>query len=84
MKIHYRPQDINNFHNQVGVPVNVKKDRYREDLLGNGPGFIISRPVAMRLRSHFCGVKDCKCPAGGILQLNEAGTEFGLLLAHAE
>ena len=80
------PAKINNFHGSDPITVRVKGDKhpYPSDF-GADRVYYISKRQARRVTSHFCGITDCRCPAGGVVvQLNPEGTEWGLMVGDDE
>jgi hypothetical protein len=75
MLIVLNPTGINNFHNSKPLTVRVS-----EMIEGwDEPLFKISKRQAARIRNHFCGITDCRCPAGGVVvEVSPDGDEFGL------
>lgn len=77
-KIHYLPTGINNFHNSTPIALNVRTDRFsyhHED----GEVYKITKSQAQRIKRHFCGIKECWCPAGAVIQLDQDGNEWAIL-----
>ena len=75
MKITYEPIGINNFHDSPNINLIVSG----ETATGfDDPVYLISKAQARRIEKHFCGITDCRCPAGAAIQLDESGTEFGI------
>ena len=79
MKLTYKPTGINNFHTAPAITLIVSG----ETADFNGPVYRINTRQAKRIQNHFCGITDCRCPHGAVIQLNEAGTEYGLPIAYA-
>lgn len=77
MKIFYEPTGIKDFHNQGGLSFRVSGET-------SGDNYIISRGQARRAQKHFCGMSDCRCPAGAVQQLTEDGSEWGLPIIFCE
>jgi hypothetical protein len=74
-KITYAPTGINNFHNSRPLVLVISGREVEGD---TGMLFTISKGQAKKIERHFCGVIDCRCPAGAAIQLNEVGTLFGI------
>lgn len=65
MKISYCPTGINNFHNRNAINLIIKN--YNEI---DGEMLEITKYQAWRIGAHFCGVTDCRCPAGAIVEFD--------------
>lgn len=77
MKTNYCPTGINNFHNSAPISLIVSGDK-ATGITCDGDVYRISTGQAKRIEKHFCGVAGCRCAAGAVQQLNEAGTEWGI------
>lgn len=75
-KITIEPKGINNFHNAPALTVRVSG----VEVQGFGERiYRISKRQARRIERHFCGISDCRCPAGGVvIETSANGDEFGL------
>lgn len=82
MQIIYQPSGINNFHNAAAVKLRVPATALLSDPIGTGDMYEISPRQARRLREHFCGITDCRCPGGAIANLNFEGTRCGVPTAY--
>lgn len=72
MKVTLSPTGINNFHNAPDLTIYLKRP-----LNLAGQYYPISEHQAKRIQNHFCGIKDCKCPAGGyIMETNFKNENF--------
>jgi len=72
-KILYRPNGINNFHNSrvIGVLVSgVPVKTYAGEL------YPLSDRQSKRVKKHFCGISECRCPAGALIEYEEG--KYGL------
>jgi hypothetical protein len=71
MNFKLSPHGVNNFHNCAPLYVRVR---------GKTPdGYPVSARVAKRIEKHFCGVADCRCPAGGVVvQTRQSPPEFAI------
>lgn len=76
MKISYKPTGVTNFHNSDAIRLVISGRK----IYGSGDREVyhISRRQARRVEKHFCGISGCRCPAGGVEQLNQGGTAWGL------
>jgi hypothetical protein len=74
-KITYNPRGINNFHNADPIRILVSTI---VDPDTPAPLYLITRRQAERIARHFCGVKECRCPAGGVQQMDPDGTEYAI------
>ena len=76
VKVSYRPTGINNFHNSPTIDLVISG----EVTIGiqDAPVYRISKRQGLRIEDHFCGVSGCGCPKGGVDQLDQDGTEFGI------
>lgn len=64
-----------NFHNAAPLTLRITSrpaDSYDGDV------YPVSDSQARRIRSHFCGVADCRCNSGALIQLDSDGHEFGI------
>jgi len=69
----YEPTGINNFHNSGPIKVRILDYTFH-----NSSVYIVSRAQAQRIKTHFCGISDCKCGQGAVQQLDPEGIEFGI------
>lgn len=78
MLVKYKPTGINNFHNRPALSLRVseKTNETGESL------YLVSVRTAAKIERHFCGVTDCGCPQGAVIQLNEMGTRYGIIPAY--
>lgn len=76
MRIVYEPTGINNFHNCGPITLIVKGGKEADSY--EGPIYRINKAQAKRLENHFCGMSDCHCPKGAVIQLDPDGLEFGI------
>lgn len=83
MTISYQPTGINNFHNSSAIRVRIAASPLIDPMC-NGDVYEISRRQAMKIRAHFCGNTECRCPHGAVRDLDEAGTRFGLPVRFAQ
>ena len=73
MKIYYRPTGINNFHNSaklslvVGPAIETHID---------GKLYPLSLRQAKKVWKHFCGISDCHCPHGAVVEYEQG--KYGL------
>lgn len=81
MKIYYEPDGINNFHNSDGLHFIVSGQKLYD---GEDEVYVISKGQANRAMRHFCGITDCRCPAGAVRQLNEDETLWGLPVKYCD
>jgi len=69
MKLTINPSGIDDFHNRG--PINIKVSEHNEVIEAGQwnqiTAFTISKYQAKRIENHFCGMLDCKCPAGGVV-----------------
>lgn len=62
MQITYTPEGISDFHNRGPITLRI-------------PGtmvegcYLITPHQERRITRHFCWIKDCTCPKGGVLEL---------------
>lgn len=75
MKINYEPTGINNFHNSPPICLVISGNI--DNSMGY-PLYTISKGRAKKLADHFCGIKDCRCPGGAVVELDQDGTVFGI------
>ena len=64
-----------NFHNRQHLTLRIaaqRVDSYAGDV------FPVSDSQRRRIASHFCGVADCRCNSGALIQLDGEGREFGI------
>ena len=61
MDITYQPTGINNFHNSAPIRLRISG----QTLEGC---YLISPNQEKRIRKHFCGLKDCICRAGSVIE----------------
>ena len=66
MKIKYRPEGINNFHNSASISLVVTDPIRYED---GSQMYRISVGQRRRIERHFCGVSDCHCPHGSVQEI---------------
>ena len=69
MKLTINPSGINDFHNRG--PINIVVSGH-DNVIENGSwdqitAYTVSRYQAQKIEKHFCGISDCKCPAGGVV-----------------
>jgi hypothetical protein len=77
--IRYKPEGINDFHNRYYHGGNIRlRITGTEVNDGNAWLYAITRNQFKRIKRFYCGVFDCKCPAGGVTQIDEEGTVFGI------
>lgn len=76
MKIQYQPKpEVNDFHNSGPISLRISGEK----IWGmSGDVYRISSSQAQRIRKHFCNVKDCRCSAGSVEQLDSEGTQWGV------
>lgn len=82
MKITYRPEGINNFHNSRAINLVVTGEKTESP--SGRVVYRVSAGQAARIHNHFCGISDCMCPHGAVEQLNMAGTEFGIRVGYCD
>lgn len=63
----YRPTGINNFHNSPAITVRLGEIKETHE----GPLYPITENQSRRIKRHFCGITDCRCPAGGVVEYEE-------------
>ena len=62
----YEISGINNFHNRGPITVRLSNTMIIRGYTDRDY-HPISRRQATRIQNHFCGISDCRCPAGGIV-----------------
>ena len=63
----YEPTGINNFHNSDPIHI-----RVRETIETHmGALYPITTSQERRIRLHFCGVRDCRCPQGAVQEYEQ-------------
>jgi hypothetical protein len=80
MKIRYAPKGVEDFHRQGTINLIVSGDvveRYYE-----GGVYLISPRQAQRIWKHYCGMKECRCPGGGVVEI--APNEYGVRVKYCE
>lgn len=70
MMITYKPDDRNNFHRAKPITLRVSGEMHEKT------HYTISRYQARRVWDHFCGIRDCYCPNGGLEEITEG--QYGL------
>ena len=69
MKLTINPNGINDFHNRG--PINIQVLAHEKEIEAGQwdqvTSYTISKYQARRIENHFCGISDCKCPAGGVV-----------------
>ena len=61
MQITYTPTGINDFHNRG--PITLRISGHTQEGC-----YLISPLQERRISKHFCGVKDCHCPHGAVVE----------------
>ena len=69
MDITYQPHGINNFHSSPPIRLRIPG----QTLEGC---YLISSSQEKRIRKHFCGIRDCGCPHGAVVEFGR--DYFGL------
>lgn len=64
IKIEYNPTGINNFHNCDPIKLIIDID----NIDNIDEEIEISKNQKDRINRHFCGVKECHCPAGAVTE----------------
>lgn len=77
MQVEYTPKF--NFHNRSSVILRSASTKIEHSITR----VYITKRQANRLEKHFCGVAGCRCNSAGIVQENEAGTEFSIAIHNA-
>lgn len=81
MRVIYRPEGIENFHNCAPIRFNISGecclDRGREV-------YIVSPRQAKRALKHYCGIPECGCPSGGVSLIAGSENEWGIPVEYCE
>lgn len=72
MNIEYNPKGKFNFHRSSSIKLRVS------GAVVDDTFYVVSRGQAQRIREHYCGISDCVCSAGGLVQLDVRGDTWGI------
>ena len=73
MNVTYTPKF--NFHSAPPLKLQVEGTK---ELSHEGIVYRLSYVQARKVRNHFCGVTDCCCNSGALIQLDAENTAFGI------
>lgn len=76
MRIVYEPNKATNFHNSQ--PIHLRVSGEQEIGLGDHSVYLVSKKQSKRIERHFCGIAECRCPAGAVQQLDPDGNRYGI------
>ena len=79
-KMEYAPRF--NFHNSEPICLIVDTDQTCE--WSPEAVYYVSKRQARKIEEHFCGMSDCRCPKGEVVQLDAEGEHWGIPVANCE